>query len=138
LCAGGDGYFWGTIKGLNTEGTAVHGGSVFLDWICAGILFVTAIVDSLLVPRTYTGRIWIFGTVLALMFTAMLNILRIRNDGSVKGLKLFCITANVTMLFFVVGLIASIGKSRTVANPQVVLVGGLLLVETIFSLRKKA
>ena len=109
-----------------------------MDWIGAGILFLTAIADSLLVPRNYTGRIWIFGTVLALLFTAMLNILRIRNDSSVKGLKLFCVTSNVTMLFFVVGLIASIGKARALANPQVVLVGGLLLVETIFSLRKKA
>jgi hypothetical protein len=111
---------------------------VLFDWICAGTLFVAAIGDSLLVPRNYTGRIWIFGTGLALLFTAMLNILRLRNDSPVKGLKLFCITANVTMLFFVVGLIASIGKSRTLANPQVVLVGGLLLVETIFSLKKKA
>ena len=109
-----------------------------MDCIGAGILFLTAIADSLLAPRNYTGRIWIFGTVLALLFTAMLNILRIRNDGSVKGLKLFCVTSNVTMLFFVLGLIASIGRSRTLANPQVVLVGGLLLVETIFSLRKKA
>ncbi len=47
--------------------------------LCAGILSVLAIVDCLLVPRTYTGRIWIFGTGLALLFTAMLNVLRLRN-----------------------------------------------------------
>lgn len=109
-----------------------------LDLIGAGILFLAAIADSLLVPRNYTGRIWIFGTALALLFTAMLNILRLRNQSAVKGLRLFCITANVAMLFFAVGLMASIGRSRTLANPQVVLVGGLLLVETIFSLRKRA
>ncbi len=50
-----------------------------LDQLCAGIIFILAIVDCLLVPRTYTGRIWIFGTGLALLFTAMLNLLRIRN-----------------------------------------------------------
>jgi len=111
---------------------------MFFDRVCVGILFVLAIVDCLLVPRTYAGRIWIFGTGLALLFTAMLNVLRIRNGGFVKGLKLFCITANVTMLLFAVALIASIGKSRTLANPQVALVGVLLLVETVFSLGKSA
>jgi hypothetical protein len=95
-----------------------------------------SIADCLLVPRTYTGRIWIFGTALALLFTAMLNILRLRNGRGVKGLRLFCITANVTMLVFAVALMASIGKSRTLQHPQVPLVGALLLVETAFSLRK--
>lgn len=108
-----------------------------IDRLCAGILFVLAIVDCMLVPRTYTGRIWIFGTGLALLFAAMLNVLRIRNHSAVKGLKLFCVSANITMLVFVIALIASIGKSRTFANPQVPLVGGLLLVETVFSLGKK-
>jgi hypothetical protein len=107
-----------------------------LDRLCAGIVFVLAIVDCLLVPRTYTGRIWIFGTGLALLFTAMLNVLRLRNGCGVKGLKLFCITANVTMLVFVIALMASIGKSRTLQHPQVPLVGALLLAETVFSLGK--
>ena len=107
-----------------------------MDWICAGALFFIAIVDCVLVPRDYTGRIWIFGTVLALLFTAMLNFLRLRNDPQVKGLKVFCIAANLVMLVFAIGLIASIGKSRTLAHPQVPLVGALLLVETAFSLGK--
>ena len=107
-----------------------------IDRLCAGVLFVLAIVDCLLVPRTYTGRIWIFGTGLALLFAAMLNVLRIRNKSAVKGLKLFCIGANITMLVFVIALMASIGKARTMANPQVPLVLGLLGAETVFSLRK--
>ena len=110
----------------------------FVDRLCAGTIFILAIVDCLLVPRTYTGRIWIFGTGLALLFTAILNVLRVRNDSLVRGLELFCVTANVAMLLFVVALMASIGKSRMLANPQVPLVGALLLVETVFSLRKKA
>jgi len=109
-----------------------------LDQLCAGILFILAIVDCLLVPRTYTGRIWIFGTGLALLFSAMLNLLRIRNGRGVKGLRLFCITANVTMLVFVIALIASIGKSRTLQHPQIPLVGALLLAETAFSLRRNS
>ncbi len=106
------------------------------DCLCAGVLFILAIVDCLLVPKNYTGRIWIFGTCLALLFTAMLNALRIRNAGGVKGLKLFCITANVTMLVLVIALIASIGKPRTLQHPQIPLVGALLLAETAFSLGK--
>jgi hypothetical protein len=93
-------------------------------------------VDCLLVPKTYTGRIWIFGTCLGLLFAAMLNVLRLRNGRGVRGLRLFCITANVTMLVLAIALIASIGKSRTLQHPQVLLVGALLLVETAFSLRK--
>jgi hypothetical protein len=109
-----------------------------LDQLCAGILFILAIVDCLLVPRTYTGRIWIFGTGLALLFSAMLDLLRIRNGRGVKGLRLFCITANVTMLVFVIALIASIGKSRTLQHPQIPLVGALLLAETAFSVRRNS
>ena len=106
------------------------------DKLCAGALFILAIVYCLLVPRTYTGRIWIFGTGLALLFAAMLNVLRLRNGNGVRGLKLFCITANVTMLVFAIALMASIGKSRTLQHPQVPLVGALLLAETAFSLRR--
>jgi len=107
-----------------------------LDRLCAGMLFVLAIVECLLVPRTYTGRIWVFGTDLALLFTAMLNMLRIRNGYVVLGLKMFCIAANVTMLVFFVALMASIGQAHTLANPQLLLVAGLLLVETVLSLGK--
>lgn len=109
-----------------------------LDRLCAGALFVLAIMDCLLVPRTYTGRIWIFGTGLALLFTAMLNLLRLRNGRGVQGLRRSCITANVTMLVFAIALMASIGKSRTLENPQVPLVGALLLAEVAFSLGKNA
>src|ERR1700730_13855967 len=108
----------------------------FLDRLGAGMLFVLAIVDCLLVPRTYTGRIWIFGNGLAFLFTAMLNLLRIRNGRGVRGLKLSCLTANVTMLVFVIALLASIGKSRTLQHPQITVVGALLLAETAFSLRR--
>jgi hypothetical protein len=108
------------------------------DRLCAGTLFILALVDCLLVPKTYTGRIWIFGTSLALFFTAMLNVLRLRNGRGVRGLKLFCITANVTMFVFVIAVMASIGKSRTLEHPQITLVGALLLAETAFSMRKNS
>jgi len=68
----------------------------------------------------------------------MLNLLRIRNGRGVKGLRLFCITANVTMLVFAIALIASIGKSRTLQHPQIPLVGALLLAETAPSVRRNS
>ena len=108
------------------------------DRLCAGVLLILAIVDCLLVPKDYTGRIWIFGTGLALLFTAMLNTLRISNGSGVRGLKLFCITANVTMLVFAVALMASIGKARTLQHWQIPLIGAVLLAETAFSLAKNA
>ncbi len=107
------------------------------DYICAVALFLFAIVDSLLAPRTYTGRIWIFGTCLALLFTAMLNLLRLRNGTAIKGLRLFCVAANLVMLALAAALIASIGKSRTFANLEVPFVGVLLLIESGFSLGSK-
>jgi hypothetical protein len=134
LCARGNGNLWRESEDLAAEnsGDAMK----LFDRVCAGVLFILAIVDGLLVPKNYTGRIWIFGTCLALLFTAMLNALRIRNGCLVKGLKLSCIAANVTMLVLVISLVASIGKARTIAHPQVPLVGALLLAETGFSLGK--
>jgi hypothetical protein len=107
-----------------------------LDRLCAGTIFLLALVECWLVPRTYTGRIWIFGTDLALLFTAMLNVLRIRNGYVTQGLKMFSIAANLTMLVFFIALMASIGQARTLANPQLGLVACLLFVETAFSLGK--
>ena len=105
-----------------------------VDRIGAGTLFVVAIVACLMIPKTYTGRIWILGTDLALLFAAMLNVLRIRNGYAMRGLRMFCIAANVTMLVFAIALMMSIGQQRTMQNPWILLVAGLLLVETAYSL----
>jgi hypothetical protein len=108
------------------------------DRLCAGTLFLLAIAECLLVPKTYTGRIWILGTDLALLFAAMLNVLRIRNGYVVQGLKMFCIAGNLTMLVFFAALMASIGQVTTLRNPQLLLAAGLLVVETAFSLGRNA
>ena len=109
----------------------------FFDLLCAGSLFLLAIAASFLIPKTYTGRIWIYGTDLALLYAAMLNLLRIQNGATVRGLKTFCIISNISMLAFFLALMASIGLSRTLANAQIPLVAGLLLLETGFSLKEK-
>jgi hypothetical protein len=107
-----------------------------LDRLFAAALFLLSMIVCLLVPRNYTGRIWIFGTGLALLFTAMLNWLRIRNGYAVHGLKMFCIACNVAMLALTIALIASIGEGSTLANPEVPFTAMLLLGETVFSLGK--
>jgi hypothetical protein len=109
-----------------------------IDRVCAGGLFLLAVVECWLVPREYTGRIWIFGTGLALLFTAMLNLLRIRNGYSVSGLRMFCVAANVAMTVFVAGLAISIGKANTLANPQLLVILGLLAIESAFSFGRNA
>ena len=108
------------------------------DQLCAGSLFVVSIVDCLLVPRTYTGRIWILGTGLALLFTAMLNVLRLRNGYAVRGLKMFCIGANILILTFVVALMISIGEARVLQHPQIMIVATLVIIEMKFSVGKNA
>ena len=110
----------------------------FIDQCCAGILCFWAIVSSWAVPRNYTGRIWLLGTALALLFAALLNVLRLRNGYSVRGLKLSCLTANVAMLTFFLSLLASIGRARALGNPHIIIVAALLAAETGFSLGKNA
>jgi hypothetical protein len=109
-----------------------------VDRIAAGALFLLAIAECWLVPRDYTGRIWVFGTGLALLFTAMLNLLRIRNGYAVRGLRLFCVSASIVTTVFVGSLMASIGQARVWANPQLILLFGLLVVQTGFSFGKNA
>jgi hypothetical protein len=109
----------------------------FLDLLCAGAIFLLAVAASMLIPKTYTGRIWIYGTDLALLFTAMLNLLRIQN-ASMRGVKVFAITANFAMSAFFVALMASVGLSQTLSNAQIPAVTGLLFVETAFSVRNRA
>lgn len=107
----------------------------FLDLLFAGALFLLAIAGSMLIPKTYVGRIWMYGTDLALLFAAMLNLLRIQNP-SMRGVKIFSITANLGLSALFISLMLSIGLSRTLSNAQVPGVTALLLIETAFSVRR--
>jgi hypothetical protein len=109
----------------------------FLDLVCAGAIFLLAIAGSMFIPKTYTARIWIFGTDLALLFAAMLNLLRIQNE-SMRGVKAFCITANFAITAFFLVLMWSIGLSRTLSYAPIAGVAILLVLETALSVRKNA
>jgi len=89
----------------------------------------------MLIPKTYTGRVWMYGTDLALLFVAMLNLLRIQN-ASMRGVKMFSITANFAMSALFISLMVSIGLSRTLSNAEIPSVTALLLIEAAFSVRR--
>ena len=140
MCASGHGHLRSACQAMIEHKPAPTEARLImrsLDQLCAAALFLAAMADSLLVPRNYIGRIWIFGTCLALLFAAMLNWLRIRHGQSVRQLRMFCIVANISLLAFAISLILSIGRARTLANRQIPFITVLLLAETIFSLGGK-
>jgi len=100
-------------------------------------LFLLAIAGSMLIPKTYAERIWMYGTDLAILFAAMLNLLRIQN-ASMRGVKIFSITANVALSALFVSLMVSIGLSRTLSVAQIPAIAALLLIQTAFSVRRSA
>lgn len=106
-----------------------------LDTLCAGALFLLALVLALLIPRTYPGRVWIFGTDLAILFAAMLNFLRMQN-GLMRSVKVVCFTANFAVLVFLAALMVSIGLTTTLAHVQIPIIEGLFLFEIGFCVRK--
>ena len=106
-----------------------------LDLLCAGVLFLLAVAGSMLIPKTYTGRVWIYGTDLALLFAAMLNLLRLQN-ATLRGVKIFSIIANFALAALFVSLMVSMGLSRIVSNAEIPGITALLLIETAFSVRR--
>ena len=111
--------------------------SRFIDLLCAGVLFLTAIAGAMLVPRSYVGRIWIYGTDLAVLFASMLNLLRVQNAAT-RSARTFSIIANVAMSALFLALMASIGWSLTLANAQIPAVAAMFVAEAVFSLRKSS
>jgi len=85
-------------------------------------------------PANSAGRIWIFGTGLALLCTAMLSLLR--HGCGVHGLRRSCVGVHVMMSALVVALTVGIGWPKAMANPQIPLGLGLLVAEAMFSLAK--
>ena len=136
MCARGDRDLRGKAKEVAPDDTESPSRlAQFLDLLCAGALFLLAIAGSMLIPKTYTGRVWMYGTDLALLFAAMLNLLRIQN-ASMRGVKMFSITANFAMSALFISLMVSIGLSRTLSNAEIPSVTALLLIEAAFSVRR--
>ena len=136
MCPRGDRDLRGKTKDLAPENEERPSRiAQLLDLLFAGALFLLAIAGSMLIPKTYTGRIWMYGTDLALLFNAMLNLLRIQN-ASMLGVKMFSITANFALSALFISLMVSVGLSRTISHAEVPGVTALLLIETAFSVRR--
>ena len=138
MCARGDSDIRAKAKDLAPEDTPTPSRvGQLLDLVCAVALFLLAIAGSMLIPKTYAERIWMYGTDLAILFAAMLNLLRIQN-ASMRGVKIFSITANVALSALFVSLMVSIGLSRTLSVAQIPAIAALLLIQTAFSVRRSA
>lgn len=136
MCPRGDRDLRGKTKDLAPESEERPSRiAQLLDLLFAGALFLLAIAGSMLIPKTYTGRIWMYGTDLALLFNAMLNLLRIQN-ASMLGVKMFSITANFALSALFISLMVSVGLSRTISHAEVPGVTALLLIETALSVRR--
>lgn len=136
MCPRGDSDIRGKTKALAPENDERPSRiAQLVDLLFAGTLFLLPVAGSMLIPKTYVGRVWMYGTNLALLFAAMLNLLRIQNP-SMRGVKMFSITANFALSALFISLMVSIGLSRTLSNAEVPGITALLLIETAFSVRR--
>ena len=95
------------------------------DYGCAGIVLALGIVRIVITEMLHPPSA-VLDTPLLWILLAMLNLLRLRNGYSVKGLRVFCIGANVSVLALKVVRFKMFGPSALVA-------GVPILVETFFS-----
>ncbi len=105
-----------------------------VDRIFAWALVALGLVHCALTPLARAAwtidTIWFLCGGLAMVFAGMLNLLRVAYSGVAPATRLAALLANVLMLSVTVGL-GSLLPLR--GNPQVVIVGILLLVELVLS-----
>jgi hypothetical protein len=102
----------------------------YLDWACAWMILLGGVAHILHTEINHP-RGAVLDTGLLLITLAMLNILRLRNGYGVKGLKTFCIGANIGEL--ILGLVGW----KMFGPPA--LVGVILFFgETLFSIKQKS
>jgi hypothetical protein len=98
----------------------------YVDYACAWMIFAVGLVAVVLTELRHPPGA-VLDTPLLWIFVAMFNFLRLRNDDGVKGLRIFCIGANLSEFAFEVVRIKMWGASLlVVALP--------MLCETIFSM----
>lgn len=108
------------------------------DRILAWGLVVLGLVHCAFTPLAHAvwniDTIWFVCGGLAMVFAGMLNLLRIAYAGVAPGTRIAALLANVLMLSVTVGL-GSLLPLR--GNPQVLVVGILLLLELVFSVARQ-
>lgn len=98
----------------------------YMDYACAWTIFVVGLVGIVLTELRHPAGA-VLDTPLLWIFVAMFNLLRLRNDDDVNGLRISCIGANLCQFIFEITRMKMWGLSfLIVAVP--------LLAETIFSI----
>jgi hypothetical protein len=95
------------------------------DYGCAGIVLALGIVRIVITEMLHPPSA-VLDTPLLWILLAMLNLLRLRNGYSVKGLRVFCIGANVSVLALEAVRFKMFGPSALIAAVPI-------LAETLFS-----
>jgi hypothetical protein len=98
----------------------------YVDNACAWFILAIGMIDVVLTEVTHTPGV-ILDTALLWILVAMFNLLRLRNGGSIKGLTIVCIAANLTESILEV--------YRMTWSPRpIVVVAVPILCETVFSI----
>ena len=109
----------------------------YLDEACAWLIFLAGVIHIVLL-EIFHWRGGVLDTGLLYVFVAMFNLLRIRNCYTVKLLKIFCLSANVSALIFEIGRWNMLGRSSSLglkAGSLSVVV--LFFLQTVFSILAK-
>lgn len=109
-----------------------------LDQVFAWILLLLAIIHCALTPLIYRQltllAVWFFGTGTAMIVTALLNFVRIRQGSNLPLLRGACIAANSLMFAIAVGATWNV-RLTLLSNPQVPLLFIASFGEILFSAR---
>ena len=107
-----------------------------LDTVCAWLIFGLGAVHIAMTPGGVSGRLWFFGTGLALIFAGMINLLRIKNGYAVEWLKAFCVSANAMTLVLAVFSARAL-LPRLARYPQVFVIVAAAIFELVLSARQR-
>jgi hypothetical protein len=102
----------------------------YVDYGCAWIILITGVVSIVTIELRHPPHA-VLDTPILWIFLAMFNLLRLRNPGGVRSLRMFCIGANVAGLVIEAARTAMFGLdwlSYCVIVP--------LLLETLFSIAR--
>jgi hypothetical protein len=101
----------------------------YLDEGFAWLIFLGGLVHIVLTDFLhFRGSL---DTALVWILAAMLNLLRIKNDSSVRWLRTFCVAANVSVL------ILEAVRWKMFEGPSSLVLLALILIESVFSITRK-
>lgn len=98
----------------------------YVDYACAWMIFIVGLVTIVITELRHPPGA-VLDTPMLWIFVAMFNFLRLRNEDGLKGLRVFCIGANLSELILEIVRMKMWGLS-------LLIVAVPLLAETIFSM----